>query len=323
LIYRRIVEGRSFVERELSVDAHGLRLAGTLTLPAESGAGPGPAALLLVGSGPVDRNENWGRVRVDATRQLAHALGHAGIASLRYDKRGIGASEGGNWRAAGFFDGVDDAAAALARLGQQPEVDPARIAAIGHSEGAIVASALAGRGEPLAALVLLAGTAVPGTEVGRYQVRRLISTLPGPLQALVRLLPLDVDARVAKSHAKTLARTGDVERAGLRRVNSRWQREFLAYDPAQDLARCRVPVLAVTGGKDIQVDPDQLDAIRAAVPGPVTISRPADLTHTLRSQSKRPSLLRYRKELRRPVDLELLAEVVDWTSATLAGSQAL
>jgi pimeloyl-ACP methyl ester carboxylesterase len=159
--------------------------------------------------------------------------------------------------------------------------------------------------------------------VGRYQAHRLISTLPAPLQALVRLLRVDVDARVARSQAKASATTGDVERVGLRRVNARWQREFLAYDPAADLARCRVPVLAVTGGKDIQVDPDQLDAIRAAVPGPVTVSRPADLTHTLRSQPARPSLLKYRKELRRPVDRDLLADVVGWTAATLADGQTL
>jgi pimeloyl-ACP methyl ester carboxylesterase len=137
------MDGQSFVEQEVSFDAHALRLMGTLTLPADAGTEPGPAALLLVGSGPVDRNENWKRLRVEATRQLAHALARARIVSLRYDKRGVGASEGGDWRTAGFFDGVDDAAAALAFLAGRPEVDPSRIAAIGHSEGAIVATALA------------------------------------------------------------------------------------------------------------------------------------------------------------------------------------
>jgi len=306
----------AFVERDVSFDSGGLRLAGTLTLPVGACV-PSPAALLLVGSGPLDRNENYGFLRVDATRQLAHALAAAGIVSLRYDKRGVGGSEGGDWRAAGFFDAVDDAAAARAFLAERPEVDSMRIAAIGHSEGAFTATALAGRGEPLAAIVLLAGSAVPGTEVGRYQAARFITTLPKPIQTLVRLLRIDVDKRVAKSHARVNATTGDVARVGLRRINARWTREFLAYDPAVDLARCRVPALALTGGKDLQIDPDQLDAIRAAVAGPITISRPADLTHILRRQPGRPSLLAYRKELRRPVDPDLLAEVVDWTAETL------
>jgi hypothetical protein len=133
----------------------------------------------------------------------------------------------------------------------------------------------------------------------------------------VRVLRIDLDKHVAASHARMSATTGDIARVGLRRVNARWTREFLAYDPAVDLARCRVPVLALTGGKDLQIDPDQLDAIRAALAGPVTISRPAEVTHTLRRQPGKPSLLAYRKELRRPVDPDLLTEVVGWTADTL------
>ena len=310
-----------WIEREVSFDSGELRFEGTLTLPVADGA-PMPAALLLVGSGPVDRNENWGLLRVDATRQLAHALAVGGVASLRYDKRGVGASGGGDWRRAGFFDAVDDAAAARSFLAARPEADPARIAAVGHSEGAFTAAALIGRGEPLAALVLLAGSAVPGTEVGRLQAHRIIPTLPRPIPTLVRMMRIDLDKRVASSQARVNATTGDVARVGLRRTNARWQREFLAYDPAVDLARCRVPVLAVTGEKDLQIDPDQLDAIRAAVAGPITISRPPDITHTLRRQPGRPSVLAYWKELRRPVDPDLIAVIVDWTVSTLGAVPA-
>ena len=305
-----------WVEREVGFASGRLRLAGTLTLPVGDVVSPG--ALLLAGSGPLDRNENWGLLRVDATRQLAHALAMSGVVSLRYDKRGVGASQGGDWRSAGFFDAVDDAAAALAFLTVVPEVDRERIAAIGHSEGALTATALVGRGEPVAALVLLAGSAVPGTEVGRLQAERIIPTLPAPIPALVRMMRIDLDKHVASSHARLNATTGDIARVGLRRTNARWQREFLAYDPAVDLRRCRVPVLAITGGKDLQIDPAQLDAIRAAVAGPITISRPPDVTHTLRRQPGRPSLLAYWKELRQPVDPDLLAEIVAWTVTSLS-----
>jgi fermentation-respiration switch protein FrsA (DUF1100 family) len=133
----------------------------------------------------------------------------------------------------------------------------------------------------------------------------------------VRVLRIDLDKHVAASHARMSATTGDIARVGLRRVNARWQREFLAYDPAVDLGSCRLPVLAVTGGKDLHIDPDQLEAIRAAAAGPVTISRPPDLTHTLRRQPGRPTLLAYRKELRRPVEPALIAEVVTWTAHAL------
>ncbi|HXY80311.1 MAG TPA: alpha/beta fold hydrolase [Gaiellaceae bacterium] len=306
-----------FIEREVFFGSGGLRFAGTLTFPASPVGAPWPAVLLLAGSGPVDRNENWGLLRVDAPPQFAHALAAAGIATLRYDKRGVGKSEGGDWRSAGFFDAVDDAAGARAFLAGRPEIDETRVAAIGHSEGALTAIALAAQSEPLAAIVLLAGSAMPGTEVGHYQLRRMIATLPAPVRSLLGHLRIDLDRRLDASHARVSAGTGDIARIGLRRVNARWQREFLAYDPAVDLGRCRLPILAVTGGKDLQIDPDQLEAISAAAGGLVTISRPPNLTHTLRCQPGRPTLLAYRKELRRPVDPALIAEVVAWTTHAL------
>ncbi|SEL02238.1 Serine aminopeptidase, S33 [Blastococcus sp. DSM 46786] len=95
--------------------------------------------LLASGSGPIDRDSNHRRARFD-------------VASLRYDKRGVGGSPG-DWRAAGLHDNVDDLGAALDALRARPEVDPARVLLAGHSEGAILAAALAARGAPVAGLV--------------------------------------------------------------------------------------------------------------------------------------------------------------------------
>ncbi len=117
-------------------------LAGTLTLP--DAPAPVPAVLLAAGSGPLDRDSNHRRLRFDVTRALAHALAEGGLASLRYDKRGVGGSPG-DWRAAGLYDNVDDLARARDALAARPEVDPGRIVLAGHSEGAVLAAALAGR----------------------------------------------------------------------------------------------------------------------------------------------------------------------------------
>jgi pimeloyl-ACP methyl ester carboxylesterase len=296
-----------------------VELAGTLALP-DGDDGPFPAVLIASGSGPLDRDSDHRRMRFQVARRLAEALAAAGFASLRYDKRGVGASPG-DWLAAGFSDNIDDLAAARDTLAARPEVDPARLLVAGHSEGALLGAALAARGAPLAGLVLLSCSATPGDQLLRWQARQLAPSLPAPVRALLRLLRTDLEAKVAANHGKIRATTTDVARIGGARINARWTREFLDHDPRSDLARVTVPVLALTGEKDLQVDPADLDVIAATVPAPVTVHRVPDLTHTLRRQPGPASLRSYREELRRPVDPVVLETVVGWCSA-LVGQAA-
>ncbi|GAB3360344.1 alpha/beta hydrolase family protein [Modestobacter lapidis] len=290
-------------------------LAGTLALPDNRAAtGPVPAVLIASGSGPIDRNSNHRRMQFDVARQLATTLAAAGFASLRYDKRGVGASPG-DWRAAGLYDNLDDLAAARDTLAARPEVDPARLVVAGHSEGALLAAALAARGAPPAGLVLLSCSATPGEQLLRWQARQLAPTLPAPVRGVLRLLRTDLETRVAANHTKIRATTTDIARIDGARLNARWTREFLDHDPRTDLARVTVPVLALTGEKDLQVDPADLDVIAATVPAPVTVHRVPDLTHTLRRQPGPASLRAYREELRRPVDPAVLETVAGWCSA--------
>ncbi len=287
-------------------------LAGTLVRPARITA----AALLLPGSGPVDRNSDHRRLPLGVTRQLADALAAVGVATLRYDKRGVGASPG-DWRAAGLVDNVDDGEAALDHLAAA--VGPGvPLFLVGHSEGAVLAAALAARRPTLAGAVLLSGAARNGEQVLRWQADHLLPSMPTPLRTVLRLLRIDPAARIAANHAKLKATTTDVVRLDPVRVNARWFREFMAYEPADDLRRTTVPVLAVTGSKDLQVPPADLAAIAAAAGGPVSVRLVPDLTHTLRRQPGPADLRRYKEEARRPVDEELLALVSDWILTTAA-----
>jgi hypothetical protein len=262
------------------------------------------------GSGPLDRDSNHRRARFDVARQLAHALAAGGLASLRYDKRGVGESPG-DWRRAGLHDNVDDLGRALEALAARPEVASDRLLVAGHSEGAILAAALAGRGAPVAGVVLLSMSATPGDELLRWQARTIAPTLPAVVRGLLRLFRVDLEKKIAANHARIRKTTSDVARIGGAKINARWHREFLAHDPREDLARLSVPVLAITGAKDLQVDPADLDRIAGLVPG-ATVHRIPDLTHTLRRQPGAPSLSAYRRELRSPVDPEVLTTVVSW-----------
>jgi len=292
--------------QEVTFRRGGQLLAGTLATPQH----PVAAALLLPGSGPVDRDSNHGRLRLDLTRQLAGAFADAGIATLRFDKRGVGASPG-DWRRAGFVDNVDDAEVALDHLAQSV---PPRLPlfVVGHSEGALLATALSARRGELAGVVLLAGTARNGEQVLRWQADQLLPMMPAPLRAVLRALRVDPAARVAANRERLKGSTEDVLRVDLVRHNARWFREFMAYEPTEDLARSIVPVLAVTGEKDLQAPPEDLEAVAAAAAGRVTTRLVPDLTHTLRRQRGKADLRRYRVELREPVDPEVVALVTSW-----------
>src|SRR3954469_18584506 len=139
------------VETTVTAD-DGLLLHGTLTLPA--GPGPHPAVLCLPGSGRLDRDSNAGRLRMALGSPLANALARQGIASFRYDRRGVGATPG-DWRGGGFLDKRADAAAALQALRAHPEIQAHAVGVVGHSEGAVHAMWLGAHVQP-AAVVLLA-----------------------------------------------------------------------------------------------------------------------------------------------------------------------
>jgi pimeloyl-ACP methyl ester carboxylesterase len=262
-----------YEEEEVSYFNGQIKLAGTLTVP--PGDGPFPAALLISGSGAQDRNEEVFDHKPFLV--LADHLTRAGIAVLRVDDRGVGGSTGDR-SAATSEDFAEDALAGVTFLSQLPEIDPKRVGLIGHSEGGIIAPMAAIRSGGVAFVVLLAGTGVPGDEVITRQTE-LISRVGG--------FPEEQIAQVLEAHRKLLelirSGAGDDEvLAGLRElvraqvgpetseetleetvdremlnVKHPWFLFFLEHDPRPVLRKVRVPVLALCGEKDLQVDPDQ------------------------------------------------------------------
>lgn len=234
------------------------------------------------------------------------------MTSLRYDKRGVGASTG-DYLSAGFHDNVADARAVLETLRARPEVDPGRVFVVGHSEGALIASELASSGG-LAGVALLAGAARTGEEVLRWQAGQVEATLPAPVRFLLRLFGQNIVDVQTKRLARLRASTEDVIRVQFVKINARWFREFMAFDPARALAAATVPVLAVTGAKDIQVDPDDVGAMGAVVSTPFSGHVVDDVTHLLRADEGTPSVRTYKKQATRPLDDRVVSLVVGFVS---------
>ncbi|EMY34866.1 hypothetical protein D477_007489 [Arthrobacter crystallopoietes BAB-32] len=296
-----------FTEEEVRFQSGGLGLAGSWMRPEGRTLG---VALILPGSGEIDRNADHRRIPLGISRDLARSLAARGIASLRYDKRGTGSS-GGTFLSAGFAQNTDDATAALRWTSQRAGGLPVFL--VGHSEGSYHAAALAAEQEvPLAGAVLLSASAHSGFETARWQTAQISRTLPAFPRMLLKLLRQDLAKLQAKSVAKIQATTGDVARMQGRRMNALWWREFLDFDPMPYLRRIQVLVLAATGTKDLQVDPADLDLIAVTVPGPVTTHRLEDLSHLLRRDPAGPSMSDYKRQVREPVDAELLDLVSGW-----------
>jgi uncharacterized protein len=296
---------------DVSFESGGYRLAGTLT----EAAAPVAAALALQGGGKTDRNTDsrlpGGRMlRGGVTRAVAEALTRAGVSTLRYDKRGVGASQGDILRV-GMDDRRADARAALGWLaGRVPGVP---LLAVGHSEGAFYAAELAADGA-VAGAVLLSATAQPGEDILTWQTAEITARLPTLTKGIIRLLHIDVIRGQQKRVAKIKASRGDVVRIQGIRFNARWFRDFLAYDPVPVLARISVPVLAITGGQDVQVPPEDVAAIGRLVRGPFEGHVVGDLSHLLRPDPGSVGPRGYRRAVRQPVSPEVLDLITAWVS---------
>lgn len=311
-------EGNGVVSpAEVRIDSAGCALAATYAEAPE----PVAAALLIPGSGRTDRNSDKRlpgglRLRGAITRAIAEALAPVGVSTLRFDKRGVGGS-GGDYLTAGMDQRAADVRAARDWLAAKAAGLP--LLAIGHSEGTYYAAQLAADGQA-AGIVLLSGPARPGGDVLTYQVAELADRIPASAKLILRLLRTDVVRAQRKNQAKIMASTADVIRVQGSRVNARWVRDFVGYDPAPVLARITVPVLAITGTHDLQVPPDDVAAMGRLVQGPFESHVIPDLSHILRPDPDSIGPRGYRRQARQPVSPEVLRLITGWVTSHWARS---
>lgn len=259
-------------------------LAGTLTLPKSEKQCP--AVILIAGSGPNDRDETLFGHKPFLV--LADHLTRAGIAVLRFDKRGVGESTG-NYETATTEDFREDICAGIEYLKNRKEINAKLLGLIGHSEGGIIAPMVAIKSKDIAWIILMAASGVKGEEL-LYEQAKLISQVMGmekekiaqqqqlqrAMFAIVKkendiekaeLLLREVIAKHVSEQAKNKE---DVDQetfvSQIKRVNTSWFRYFLNYDPAVTLGQVNVPVLALNGELDLQVSSKQnLPAIKKSL----------------------------------------------------------
>jgi pimeloyl-ACP methyl ester carboxylesterase len=267
-------------EEQVTFTNGGVTLAGTVLVPA--GAGPFPAFVMITGSGAQNRDEELFGFK--PFKVIAEHMAQHGIATLRYDDRGVGGSSGSIAQAT-TSDFADDALAGLAMLAKRADINPKRLGVVGHSEGAIAAAIAAAKSKDVAFIVMIAGTAVRGREVLKQQnadllrasgadpaiVDRAIAAHARVMEAVATGAPVDkqreavrdlMHAQLEAAPAAQRAAIGDIDEFIAKTVDTQvaslnfpWMKFFVGYDPATALAQVTCPVLAIFGSVDMQVPP--------------------------------------------------------------------
>ena len=327
-----------YTAEEVSYANGDITLAGTLTVP--EGPGPHPAALLITGSGAQNRDEEILGHRPFLV--LADHLTRQGIAVLRVDDRGVGGSTG-NVSQSTSRDFATDVVAGVNFLRADERVR--EIGVIGHSEGGLVGPIAATLTDEIAYVVMLAGTGVPGTDILKLQLE-LISRVQGTddetlaqqlelqqqvldtmmssapteerrerLRTIVeKQLELAPEAASLEGEAREKALEQAIE-GGIASVLNPWFEAFLTYDPRESLSQVKVPVLALNGDLDLQVDADQNlpEIAKALLEGgnhDVTLRRFPKMNHLFQTaETGAPTEYSEIEETMSPIVLEVIS---DW-----------
>jgi pimeloyl-ACP methyl ester carboxylesterase len=256
-------EPEQMMEEQAVLETTSGKIYGTLEIPA--GVGPFPVVLIVAGSGPTDRDGNSAGLpgKNNSLKLLAAALLSEGIATLRYDKRGIAASAAAAPKEdeMHFETLVDDASAWLGQLQDDPRFNTVTI--IGHSEGSLIGM-IAARDSGADAFISLEGPGCPAQET---LLTQLGEQLPPPLldgaKTVVGSLAAGQEVPALPPPLAETPALANLFRPTIQPYLISWFR----YDPAQIVAELQMPVLIVQGTTDLQVSVDDAQQLVVARPG--------------------------------------------------------
>ncbi len=230
-------------------------LWGTLQVP--SNVQQPNLVIIIAGSGPTDRDGNSSQgLQTNAYKMLADSLEAAGIASLRYDKRGVGKSiphavqHEDQLR---FDTYVNDVLLWVKQL--EKEQGFGKLFLLGHSEGALLAT-LAAQQCKLAGVISVSGAGSPIGQILRQQIAKNAPAYQLQADTIINTLEKGQTLQV------TTEALAPIFRASIQPYLISWMR----YDPAKELAQLKLPLLILQGTADLQVPVSEAQKLRQACP---------------------------------------------------------
>ena len=259
-----------FFTQELNVEnvTDSISLSGTLTFPSQDGKFP--VVVLVSGSGPQNRDSELFGHRPFAV--IAEHLAQQGIGSFRYDERGVGKSSG-VYAGSSLSDLYSDLDAVMETISSHKSVS--KLGVLGHSEGGILAPKYASQNKrKVDFVILLAAPGMPVSEMMHLQ-REIIYKNQGVSTEIIaeqKALFEAIDEVVMKQNGeeKSVNLKSILEayveqkkmdesnkelfmETQFKLLNSDWYKEFVSVVPEDYLTKLRCSVLAIGGGKDVQV----------------------------------------------------------------------
>lgn len=315
-----------YTTEELKIATDARTIAGTLTIP-ENADKNTPLAILVTGSGPQNRDEELFEHKPFAV--IADHLARCGVASFRYDDRGMGESTG-DMMSATTADFAADAEAALNHLRKTGQFGKTGI--IGHSEGGLIAYMIGAKPKTLDFVVSVAGPSIKGSKTIGYQNKAALlkSGIPEKeaddfskaMEAVLEYKlshpeaievsdPLMAELYPQYDSSPVARQLGESLRAVISaKVSNPWMFYFVGYDPASDLKNLQVPTLIIYGEKDMQVPPSlNADLARQLAPTAIVKEFP-QLNHLMQHATTGDSS-EY-KEIEETISPEVLEAISDF-----------
>ncbi|PEF41731.1 alpha/beta hydrolase [Bacillus wiedmannii] len=311
----------TFDEYEVAINSE-FTLQGTLTKPKADGKYA--AVVIIAGSGEIDRDGMLVPLKLASNiyKDLTHVMARLGVVTLRFDKRGVGKSEG-EFQKTGMWDLVNDIEAMITYVKEQPFVDSENIILVGHSEGCMLATVVNAR-TPVNGLILLTGAAESLEEATKRQreiAYKELKEQKGIKGKLMRLLNVEKrgEKQMGKIKEKMMNTEKDTIKVGFKPMNAKWFREHFQHDIYKDLQQVTCPVLAIAGDKDIQADPEKAKRIDQYVKGDSEVHVIKNMDHSLKIFEGEFKVLELQKNYKegagKPLHPMLEEIIVNWIDA--------
>lgn len=274
-------------------------------------------ALLLAGSGALDRNGNGIGLQLNLYNALAHQLAEYGIASFRYDKRGCGHSDGVHLHA-GYFDLLKDAQSALDAMQQFEELQQTNVVLIGHSEGTLLSSALSAANANIQHQVLVAPFLDPLEKLIETQINQTLLQVQqlGGIKGFISRLMLRISGDQIKKQRRIMEQIRHSREPTItikkNQIGANWLRDHQSINPKEVHRSCHTPTLSIGCAKDLQCPPNDAKTIAEVIQAPVQTYILENLTHILRTDTEPASTFRYRELSAQPIDNRIAKLIADW-----------
>ena len=238
-------------EEEITLETKTGDIKGSLLIPSvlEKTA----VVLIIAGSGPTDRNGNNPMMTNNSLKMLAKELQKNGIASVRYDKRGVGESKSSALQESDlrFEDYVQDVEGWIKLLKEDERFS--NIIVLGHSEGSLIGM-IASHKQEAKKFISVAGVGIPAGDILRKQLK-------GQPQFI-----LDESLKIIEKleNGETVEKVSQMLYSLFRPSVQPYMISWFKYNPQIEIAKLNKPILIIQGTTDIQVSVSDADKLASA-----------------------------------------------------------